>query len=293
MRKTIVLLYIVVVLIIVLLKLKNYDTRIAFKQDKLEVPIENKHEPQLTTEPEHRRIYLTILDYNNDTIATNEIYFPENNKFWNKFKDDSTYTISYSEFIKHSYNDNIGAYDMAYMRIYSRIRQRGDLGILKKKYRHNKNYKYNYVNDINWTKVSINQISPNILGWDICIEEFSEFVEEANKKNWSYAKAAYIWQTSDSNANIQYNTILKNLADSVFKKSVNKDFYFLSFSDERTEEGECFGIHDIGIVSDINNDGFADRLATWHDYNTGGVCGITKKSKNGLIEFFKIESGQN
>lgn len=190
MRITVILLSIVVVLEIVLLKIKNQDSITALRRDNLEVSIKNQPKQNVEYEQKHRRIYLTILDCNKDTIATNEIYLPENNSYWNKFKSDSSYLITYSEFIKHSDNNNICAYDMAYMRVHLRIRQIGDLAILKKKYRHNKNYKYNYVNDINWTKVSINQISPNILGWDICVEEFSKFVEEANKKKWSYAKAA-------------------------------------------------------------------------------------------------------
>ena len=260
---------------------------------KVEVEAAIEPNPQIPESFENRRIYLTILDCNNDTIATNEIYHPESDKFWNKFKDDSTYTISFTEFIRHSYDDNIGAYDMAYMRVQLGILQRGNLAFVKKEFSNKKNYKYDFVSNINWLSVNATQLSSEILDWDISVGGYSDFISDAVKKNWSYAKTKYYLQSDEKNNNNAYKAFIKSAADSVFQKGARKDFYFLSFSDWQMEEGECFGIHDLGIVSDINNDGFADRIATWHDYNTGGVCGITKKSNNGLIEFFHFSQPIN
>lgn len=271
----------------------NDAVEIAQKKDKGENKVKAEPKPQTPESFENRRIYLTILDCNNDTIATNEIYHPESDKFWSKFKDDSTYIITYSEFIKHSYNDNIAAYDMAYMRVHLGIQQRGNLAFVKREFSNKKNYKYDFVSNINWLSVNATQLSSEILDWDISVGGYSDFISDAVKKNWSYAKTKYYLQSDEKNNNNAYKAFIKSAADSVFQKGARKDFYFLSFSDWQKEEGECFGIHDLGIVSDINNDGFADRIATWHDYNTGGVCGITKKSNEGLIEFFQFSQPIN
>ena len=271
----------------------NDAVEIAQKKDKGENKVEAEPKTQTPESFKNRRIYLTILDCNNDTIATNEIYHPESDKFWNKFKDDSTYTISFTEFIRHSYDDNIGAYDMAYMRVQLGILQRGNLAFVKKEFSNKKNYKYDFVSNISWLSVNATQLSSDILDWDISVGGYSDFISEAVKKKWSYAKTKYYLQDDENENKNAYRNFMKNATDSVFKKGAYENFYYLSFSEWGIEEGDCFGIHDLGIISDINNDGFADRIASWHDYNTFGVCGITKKSNEGLIEFFHFSQPIN
>lgn len=46
--------------------------------------------------------------------------------------------------------------------------------------------------------------------------------------------------------------------------------------------------HDLEIIADLNNDGIGDRAATWYKNDSYGVCGMTKKTPNGLIEFFEF-----
>jgi hypothetical protein len=54
-------------------------------------------------------------------------------------------------------------------------------------------------------------------------------------------------------------------------------------------EFDAFHFHDLGIIADLYNDGIGDRAATWYKNDSYGVCGITKKTPNGLIRFFQFE----
>ena len=66
-------------------------------------------------------------------------------------------------------------------------------------------------------------------------------------------------------------------------KGSYEDTYVLTYG--HLEE-DAFHFHDLGITADLNGDGIADRAATWYYNVSAGIYGITKKSPNGLIEFF-------
>jgi hypothetical protein len=82
---------------------------------------------------------------------------------------------------------------------------------------------------------------------------------------------------------IPFDEYMKHAKDSVFTKGYYKDTYYFTYGNDQEDS---FFIHDLGIIADINGDGYADRVASWSYNVSGGICGVTKKSPKGLIEFF-------
>jgi hypothetical protein len=93
------------------------------------------------------------------------------------------------------------------------------------------------------------------------------------------------WQLKYPNA-IPFDQYMKSAKDSLFLKGFYDDTYVFTYGDL---EVDAFHFHDLGITADLNGDGIADRAATWHKNVSAGVCGITKKSPKGLIEFFEVD----
>ena len=277
---------------LVILFVKLYNDAVKQATNKKEVKTAPPT-PKVIEEKEERRIYLTILDCNNDTIAIDAIIIPDSTLSFEKFPSESHHVISYNEYLKLPYDPY--SHCMASIDEDSYIRQKGDIAFLKKKYGNqtNKNYKFDFVSKINWCKTNANQLSVDISGFGMGSQEHFEEVEKAKKKNWSLARFYCDFNFNESNDNDLLKRYLESANDSVFKKSSSGDnCYYLPFNENSQEENDNFWIHDLGIVADLNGDGYADRLLTWYVYNSGGTCAVTKKSKNGLFEFFEIESGK-
>lgn len=231
------------------------------------------------------KLYLTVLDCNLDTL-NEEIPFELDSLFRStEFKSEGHYTISYEQF--QQLNAHITNQDMAQYRIQNGIEQKGELAILKKEFKDPKyqNFKINYVKNINWLKVNATQIGPAISTWGISGSEGIEECANAIKKNNSYAEMHARWQLKHPNA-IPFDKYMKSAKDSLFLKGYYDDTYVFTYGDL---EVDAFHFHDLGIIADLNGDGIADRAASWHYNISAGICGITKKSPNGLIEFFEVE----
>lgn len=240
-----------------------------------------------TQKPQLVKLYLTVLDCNLDTI-NEEIPFEMDSLFTStEFKSEGHYTITYDKFEKLS--KHFTNLDAAQIRILNGIDQKQEYALLKRNFKLPKyqNFKINYVKNINWLEVNATQIGPAISTWGISGSEGIEECANAIKKNYSYAKMYARWQLKYPNA-IPFDQYMKRAEDSVFELShtIVGDIYTFSYGDYQTN---AFHFHDLGITADLNGDGIADRGATWHKNVSAGVCGITKKSPKGLIEFFEVE----
>ena len=233
------------------------------------------------------KLYLTVLDCNLDTL-NEETPFELDSLFNStEFKSEGHYTISYEQF--QQLNAHITNQDMAQYRIQNGIEQKGELAILKKKFKDPKyqNFKINYVKNINWLKLNATQIGPAISTWGISGREGIEECQNAIRKNYSFAEMHARWQLKYPSA-IPFDQYMKSAQDSVFElnHTIVGDIYTFSYGDYETN---AFHFHDLGITADLNGDGIADRAATWHKNVSAGVCGITKKTPKGLIEFFEVK----
>ena len=237
-----------------------------------------------TKKTEFVKLHLTVLDCNLDTI-NEEIPFEMDSLFTStEFKSEGHYTISYEQF--QQLNEHITNQDMTQYRIQNGIEQKGELAILKKEFKDPKyqNFKINYVKNINWLKVNATQIGPAISTWGISGREGIEECANAINKNYSYAEMHARWQLKYPNA-IPFEEYMKSAKDSLFLKGYYDDTFVFTYGDL---EVDAFHFYDLGITADLNGDGIADRAATWHYNVSAGVCGITKKSPKGLIEFFSL-----
>jgi hypothetical protein len=239
----------------------------------------------ISQKPNPTKLFLTVLDCNNDTIDSENSFQMDSLFSSPEFQNEGHYVISYEKFeelSKHFTN-----LDMAQISILNGIEQKGELAILKKEFNEPKyqNFKINHVKNINWLEVNATQIGPAISTWGISGQEGIEECEHAIKKNYSYAEMHARWQLKYPNS-IPFNQYMKSAKDSLFVKGSYEDTYIFTYGDSETD---AFHFHDLGITADLNGDGIADRAATWHYNVSAGVCGITKKSPNGLIEFFAVE----
>ena len=235
--------------------------------------------------PNPTKLFLTVLDCNNETIDSENSFQMDSLFSSPEFQNEGHYVISYEKFeelSKHFTN-----LDMAQISILNGIEQKGELAILKKDFIEPKyqNFKINHVKNINWLEVNATQIGPAISTWGISGQEGIEECEHAIKKNYSYAEMHARWQLKYPNAT-PFDQYMKSAKDSLFVKGLYVDTYIFTYGDSETD---AFHFHDLGITADLNGDGLADRAATWHYNVSAGVCGITKKSPNGLIEFFPVE----
>ena len=233
--------------------------------------------------PKLVNLYLTVLDCNMDTL-NEEIPFELDSLFSStEFKSEGHYTISYEQF--QQLNGHITNQDMAQYGIQKYINQLGQIAIIKRDFKNGKypKFKWNLVQNINWLKVNATQISPNLMCCGICSNEWFEYCNNAVKNNLSYSQMCANAQLEYPDS-IPFDEYMKQAKDSVFTKGYYEDTYYFTYGHV---EVNSFFIHDLGIVADINGDGFADRVASWSYNVSGGICGVTKKSKKGLIELFE------
>ena len=228
------------------------------------------------------RLYLTVLDCNNDTIDS-ETQFELDSLFSSdEFQTEGHYTISYEQF--QQLDPHITNQDMAQYGIQKYINQLGQIAIIKRDFKNGKypKFKWDFVQNINWLKVNATQISPNLMCCGICSMESLGRCDSAVKNNLSYAEMCAQAQLEFPNS-IPFDEYMKHAKDSLFTEGYYEDTYYFTYGDD---EVNAFFIHDLGIVADINGDGFADRVASWSYNASGGICGVTRKSKTGLIELF-------
>ena len=258
-------------------------------QNRTSTPHEDTSKTSVITpqKPELVKLYLTVLDCNLDTL-NDELPLEMDSLFSsNEFQTEGHYTISYEKFEKLS--KHFTNLDLAQIRILNGIDQMQEYALLKRNFRLPKyqNFKINYVKNINWLEVNATQIGPEFSTWGISGSEEIEECKNAIKKNYSFAEMHARWQLKSPNA-IPFDQYMKSAEDSVFELSYTwageiYTFYYGNY------ETDAFHFHDLGITADLNGDGIADRAATWHFNVSAGICGITKKSPKGLIEFFEVK----
>lgn len=230
-------------------------------------------------------LHLAVLDCNLDTIDSAATFEMDSLFTSDEFKSGGHYTVSYEQFQK--LDPHITGQSMAQYRVQKYINQLGQIALIKRDFKKSKfpKFKYNYVQNINWLKVNATQIGTNLMCCGICSNEAIEMCNEAIKNNYSYAEMEARWQLKYGKA-IPIEEYMKQAKDSVFTKGYFEDTYYFTYGNL---EQHSFFIHDLGIVSDINGDGYADRVASWSFNISGGICGVTKKSPKGMIQLFGFE----
>ena len=258
-------------------------------QTKTSTPPEDTSKTSVITsqKTEFVKLYLTVLDCNLDTL-NDELPLEMDSLFSStEFQSEGHYTITYNMFEKLS--KHFTNLDAAQIRILNGIDQKQEYALLKRNYKLPKyqNFKINYVKNINWLEVDATQIGPAISTWGISGREGIEECQNAIRKNYSFAEMHARWQLKYPSA-IPFDQYMKSAQDSVFElnHTIVGDIYTFSYGDYETN---AFHFHDLGITADLNGDGIADRAATWHKNVSAGVCGITKKTPKGLIEFFEVK----
>lgn len=230
-----------------------------------------------------RVLYLTILDCNNDTLGNDELFFIDSTLNIIDYPNKSHHTVTFEDY-KAIYPAITDEYAFAYRNALF-IKQAGDLATVKRKYSldQNKNFKYNFVGNINWKKINATDIRADIAGWRVSSGEYLTSVQMAASKNYSYAQCEAHSLFNDSTSS-KYIKFIESAKDSLFKEDYDPNSYYFTFGNM---DRYAFRFQETGLIADINHDGYADRIATWNTYYCAGICGITKKSKKGLITFFE------
>ena len=230
-------------------------------------------------------LFRSILDCNLDTIDSAATFEMDSLFISNEFKSGGHYTISYEQFQK--LDPHITGQSMAEYSVQKYINQLGQIALIKRDCKNSKFQKFmhNYVQNINWLKVNATQIGTNLMCCGICSNEAIENCEEALKNNYSYAEMEARWKLKYGKG-IPIEEYMKQAKDSVFTKGYYDDTYYFTYG---KDPEDSFFIHDLGIIADINGDGYADRVASWSYNVAGGICGVTKRSPKGLIQLFGFE----
>ena len=223
----------------------------------------------------------SVLDYAGDTIAKDfsiRIKMPLDTTFMGPVP----HVISYLQFEKI---DNLLVQeDMATISRVNGVRCVGEFVRLKHKIEISglQKFNVNFVQDLDWTKVSANQVNCIFEIWGVYGEEYLHAVTQANRAGESLAEFHYHW--TESNKSVK--DFFKHANDSVFRQGYEPNQYFLTFGDAETE---AFRITDEGIIGDLNGDGIADRLLRYSKQGISGVCGVTRKERGGRLEFFEVD----
>jgi hypothetical protein len=234
-----------------------------------------------------RLIHITVLDYYKDTICFETPFEMDSLFESNKYQIGGHYTINYKTYqqlSKHFINQ-----DPAQKRIQQAVEQMQEYATLKKELEKPKyhQFKTTYIKDINWLSIDATQIGPDFFIWDIASKEEIAECKKAIKSNYSYAEMLANMQLKRPNAT-SIELYMNKAKEIIFIKDISMmGIHYVLTLDE--SEFDTFHFHDLEIIADLNNDGIGDRAATWYKNDSYGVCGITKKTPNGLIEFFEVE----
>jgi hypothetical protein len=162
----------------------------------------------------------------------------------------------------------------------------GQLALVRRAFRNRGMVKAenDFVSNINWEKVSANDISCKPILWGVVYgDEFFGAYSSALKRKLSWAEFYMHWDSNEGDEKIakQY---LRSSRDSLFKKEEDPDEYTLSWG----YEAQSFRIVDMNMVMDWDKDGYADRMLRWYAYHGSGLCRVTRKGEGKQIEFFEL-----
>ncbi len=227
--------------------------------------------------------FITVLDINGDTICLNKKFMLDSLGL-RMFKGKNTLIMSFDEYLK--IEPHIMLNDMMTVRECYGIVHMGQLALVKRAYRQRGaiKAKNDFVSNINWAKVSANDISCKPILWGVVYgDEFFDAYSSALKRKLSWAEFYMHWDNKKGEEKIA-KKYLRCSRDSLFKKEEDSDEYTLSWGYEE----QSFRIVDLNMVMDWDNDGFADRMLRWYAYHGSGLCRVTRKGEGKQIEFFEL-----
>lgn len=243
-----------------------------------------------------RLIYVTVLDLYNDTIGYETPFEMASSFSSNEFQIGGHYTINYKTY--HKLSKHFINQDPAQKRIQHGIELKFEYATLKKEFEKPKyhQFKTTYLKEIDWLSIDATQIGPDFYIWDNASNEEIATCKKAIKSNDSYAEMLAKMQLKQPNS-LTFELYMKKAQDIVFIKdfSIFGLHYMLNYEESEYDPFhfyEAFHFHDLEIIADLNNDSIGDRAAAWYKNDSYGYCGITKKTPNGLIEFFEVNSLQ-
>lgn len=227
---------------------------------------------------------ITVLDANRDTICLNERFKFDSIGLLN-FNNVDTLIMTFQEYLK--IEPHIMLDDMMTVRECYGIVHMGQLALVRRAFRNRGmvKAKNDFVSDINWAKVSANDISCKPILWGVVYgDEFFSAYSSALKRKLSWAEFYMHWDNKKGDEKIA-EKYLPSSRDSLFKKDENPNKYTLSWG----YEAQSFRIVDLNMVMDWDKDGYADRMLRWYAYHGSGLCRVTRKGEGKQIEFFELD----
>jgi hypothetical protein len=187
------------------------------------------------------------------------------------------HVISYNQFEK--IDSLIVQEDMATISRVNGVRCVGEFVRLKHKIEisGSQKFKANYVQDLDWTKVNANQVNCCFVNWGNSGSELDKAIEVACDQGKSLAEFYWNWN-EENKRDINFFELA---TDSLFRKGWSaSNQYFITWNEK---EEDAFHIIDEGIISDLNGDGIADRLLKYRKQGAAGVCGVTRREREGRL----------
>jgi hypothetical protein len=235
-----------------------------------------------TNSEETKLFVFSVLDDAGDTIAKDfsvRIKLPLDTTFMGPVP----HVISYNQF--ENIDSLIVQEDMATISRVNGVRCVGEFVRLKRKIEisGSQKFKANYVQDLDWTKVNANQVNCCFVNWGNSGSELDKAIEKACEQDKSLAEFYWSWN-EDSKKDINF---FEHANDSLFRKGWSTpNQYFIPWNER---EEDAFHIIDEGIICDLNGDGIADRLLKYRKQGGAGVCGVTRREREGRLDFFEVK----
>ncbi len=241
--------------------------------------------PDNSLEPKQFVKIITVRDVNSEVICENQQVSIDSvlNESW---KGRDSLELSFNEFVE--VEDHIIRNDMMTLEICSGILERGQLAITMAEYqkRGRTGIKKDFVSDLDWLKVSANDISCRPVLWGAVYgEEFFNAYHSALKDKLSWAEFYLDWDKFHGGVKVS-NDYLKQAEDSLFKKGTGAYKYYLPW---RESPENAFQVWDIHTIMDWDGDGYADRIIRWVGSHGAGVGRVTRKGPDERLEFFEID----
>ncbi len=241
--------------------------------------------PDNTPEPKQFVKVIKVRDVNSEVICENQQVSIDSvlNESW-KGKD--SLELSFDEFV--AIEDHIIRNDMMTLEICSGILERGQFAITMAEYKKKGRLriKKDFVSDLDWLKVSANDISCRPVLWGAVYgEEFFNAYNSALRGNLSWAEFYFDWDKFHGGVKVSHD-YLKQAEDSLFKKGAGAYKYYLPW---RESPEYAFHVWDIHTIMDWDGDGYADRIIRWVGSHGAGVGRVTRKGFKDRLEFYEIE----
>jgi len=272
-----------VILVTCLGKILNSDSNSDVLTDSSAAEVVNPNSEEVISYDDSTFKFITVMDVNGDTICLNKKFMLDSLGL-RMFKGKDTLVMSFDEYLK--IEPHIMLDDMMTVRECYGIVHMGQLALVKIAFRKRGmvKAKNDFVSNINWAKVSANDISCKPILWGVVYgDEFFGAYSSALRRKLSWAEFYMHWDNKKGDEKIA-KKYLRSSRDSLFKKEEDPDEYTLSWGYEE----QSFRIVDLNMVMDWDKDGYADRMLRWYAYHGSGLCRVTRKGEGRQIEFFEL-----